>query len=227
MHHRPRGSSEVTLLAGDRAHNPSMSDIGIFRQLGESYNTLMKKMLYLAGFILSVVSCFSAAAQVKPESGEEWLSWTPVQRSAYVYGLVSGYLIGFHHACNLADQLFETDKPHRLGDEQHPTDAPSGRCLAHLGEFSKPKLDKKGHPDISAYTDVITAFYEAHIDCRDFPFPFLLQSIGTTYATADQLYDSAVKGKLEGYPRSREWCNSGNPPTSKPQLPLTGDSAHD
>jgi hypothetical protein len=190
--------------------------MGIFQQLSNPYNTPMKTMCCLAGFVLLVAWCSSSVAQVRPERGEEWLSWTPVQRSAYVYGLVSGYLMGFRRACNLADQLFETDQPHRLGDTDHPTEVPSGRCLAHIGEFSEPKLDKEGHPDISAYTDVITGFYEKHTSCRDFPFPFLLQAIGTKYATADQLYELAVKGKLEGYPRSREWCNSGTPPTSKP-----------
>ena len=176
----------------------------------------MKIICCLAGFVLSVAWSSPLVAQVRPERGEEWLAWTQAQRSTYAYGLFSGYLMGFHRACNLADQLFETDKPHRLGDEHHPTEVPSGRCLAHIGEFSEPKFDKEGHPDISAYTDVITAFYEKHTVCRDFPFPFLLQAIGTKYATADQLYELAVKGKLEGYSRSQEWCNSSNPPTSRP-----------
>jgi hypothetical protein len=47
----------------------------------------------------------------------------------------TGYLMGFLRACDLADQLFETDKPHRLGDEHHPTDLSSGRYIAHRGEY--------------------------------------------------------------------------------------------
>ena len=39
----------------------------------------------------------------------------------------------------LALQLFEVGQPHRLGDKDHPTEVPSGRCLAHHGEFSKAK----------------------------------------------------------------------------------------
>ncbi len=173
------------------------------------------------GIILLVGLC--AVAQAAPEqqgtregTRAEWLSWTPAQRNAYVYGLVDGYLMGFYRACDLADQLFETDKPHRIGDEQHPTDLPSGRCLAHRGEFSRAKFDKEGHFDVSAYTDVITAFYEHHTSCRDFPFSILLQVLSSKYATGDELYELALKGGLEGYPRSRQWCTSGDSQAPKP-----------
>jgi hypothetical protein len=172
------------------------------------------------GIILLVGLCACAAAQATPEQlgrGGEWLSWTPVQRNAYVYGLVDGYLMGFHRACDLADQLFEVGKPHRLGDEHHPTEVPSGRCLAHRGEFSKKSLDKEGHLDISAYTDVITVFYEHHASCHDFPFALLLQALSSKYATADELYELALKGGLEGYElRSRQWCSSGDSQAPKP-----------
>src|SRR5271154_6414342 len=101
------------------------------------------------GIILLAVWCTSAAAQTTQEQqlgrAGEWLSWTPVQRTAYVYGLVDGYLMGFLRACNLTDRLFDKGKPHRLGDAHHPTDMPSGRCLAHRGEFSEIRLDKEGH----------------------------------------------------------------------------------
>jgi len=171
------------------------------------------------GIVLSVSLCVFAAAQVKREEtgrGGEWLSWTPVQRNAYVYGLVDGYLMGFYRACDLADQLFETDQPHRLGDEHHPTEVPSGRCLAHRGEFSKKSFDNAGHPDVSAYTDVITAFYKDHPSCRDFPFSFLLQSLSSKYATGDQLYEMALKGGFEFYGRSRQWCSSEDNQAPKP-----------
>jgi hypothetical protein len=180
----------------------------------------MKLILHcVVGIMLLVRWCGYAAAQATPDlpgRGGEWLSWTPVQRNAYVYGLVDGYLMGFLRACDLADQLFEVGKPHRLGDEHHPTDMPSGRCLAHRGEFSEKSLDKEGHPDVSAYTDVVTAFYKDHPSCRDFPFAFLLQSLSSKYATADQLYEMAMKGGFEIYGRSRQWCSSGDNQAPKP-----------
>src|SRR4029077_9549587 len=110
------------------------------------------------GFFLSAALCVAASAQTNPlpdGRGGEWLSWTPVQRTAYVQGFADGYMLGFYRACDLADQLFETDKPHRLGDEHHPTEVPSGRCLAQRGEFSRTRLDEKGQVDVSAYIDVI------------------------------------------------------------------------
>lgn len=174
---------------------------------------------YLVGFILSVALCLSGSGQTKRAlhgRGGEWLDWTPVQRTAYVQGFADGDMLGFHEACELADQLFESDKPHRLGDKERPTDVPSGRCLAHRSEFSKAKLDEKEQVDVGAYTDVITAFYEKHPVCRDIPFPFLLQNLGSTFATADELYEMAVKGALKGLIRSREWCSGEKSQTAKP-----------
>jgi hypothetical protein len=165
------------------------------------------------GIILALSMSIFAAAQLKRDEtgrGGEWLSWTPVQRHAYVYGLVDGYSIGFGDACQLTNQLFETNEAHRLGND------PSGRCMAHRGEFSNKSFDKAGHLDLSAYTDVITAFYNGHPGCRDFPFSFLLQSLGSKYATADQLYQMALKGEFEHYPRSRQWCGSGDLEPPKP-----------
>jgi hypothetical protein len=174
----------------------------------------------IVGVLLWAALCFTALGQtnlILHGHGGEWLSWTPVQRTAYVQGFADGYMLGFYRACDLADQLFETDKPHRLGDAHHPTEVPSGRCLAHRGQFSKAKLDEKGRFDIVAYTDVITAFYDKHPMCRDFPFPFLLQNLSTEYATADHLYEMAMNGGLKGYElRSREWCSGGNPRAAKP-----------
>jgi hypothetical protein len=170
------------------------------------------------GFMLSAALCISASGQTLPMlhgRGGEWLSWTPMQRTAYVQGLADGYMLGFLKACELADQLFEVGKPHRLGDEHHLSEIPSSRCLVHRGEFSKAKLDEKGQFDVGAYRDVITDFYEKHPMCRDFPFPFLLQTLGSEYTTADQLYEKAVNGGLKEYARSRQWC-SGENPNAKP-----------
>lgn len=175
---------------------------------------------YFAGFTLFAALCITASGQTLPMlhgRGGEWLTWTPVQRTAYVQGFTDGYMIGFYRACDLADQLFEVGQPHRLGDKDHPTEVPSGRCLASRGEFSKAKLDEKGQYDVRAYADVITAFYEKHPTCRDFPFPFLLENLSSEYATADHLYEMAMNGGLKGYElRSREWCSGEKPQAVKP-----------
>lgn len=108
----------------------------------------------------------------------------------------------------MADRLFERGVGHTLGDGHKATDSPFARCLARRGEFSKAlsdrKFDKDGHLDVSVYTDVITAFYEKHGNCRDHPFAFLLEALSSNYMTADELYDSISRGGLKN--RSREWC---------------------
>ena len=66
-------------------------------------------------------------------------------------------------------------------------------------------------------SDIITAFYEKHPVCRNFPFPFLLENLSSEYSNADELYEKAVKGGLKGYEiRSREWFSGENPETVKP-----------
>jgi len=170
-------------------------------------------MKTLSFLVVSLALCIITAAQTQPERigrGREWLSWTPEYRNAYVAGLVSGYLMGFYHACALTDHLFERGKPQKLGHD------PEARCMAHRGEFSKKGLDKDGHFDVRAYTDVVTAFYRDHPSCREFPFDFLLQSLSAEYATSDQLYEMAMKGGFEFYGRSRQWCSSGEMQAPKP-----------
>ena len=158
--------------------------------------------------------CLFVCAAEPVGRGEEWRSWSSEQRTAYVYGFIDGHLEATSSFCLIADELFEGGEPHTLGDGSHPSDMPSARCLARRGEFSNMKFDKGGQLDVSAYTDVITAFYEKHTDCRDYPFGFLLEALGLKYATADQLYEMALKGLLKG--RSREWCGIDGTPAVKP-----------
>ena len=88
--------------------------------------------------------------------------------------------------------------------------------MAHRGEFSNKSFDKAGHLDLSAYTEVITAFYNGHPSCLGFPFSYLLESLGSKYATADQLYQMALKAEFQHYPRSRQWCGIGDIQAPKP-----------
>jgi hypothetical protein len=85
------------------------------------------------GFILLAALCISASGQTLPMlhgRGEEWLSWTPMQRTTYVQGLADGYMIGFSKACELTDQLFEVGKP--IVWETNTTRVVSVRCVPAL-----------------------------------------------------------------------------------------------
>jgi hypothetical protein len=156
---------------------------------------------YLAGIgtlVILVVIC--VAAQVRTDQvdrGGEWLSWSPGQRATYVDGFITGYLQGSLSACEAADKLFEVNKPHSLGDEHHPSEIPSARCLARMEEYSKAKYTETSGLDESVYTDVITEFYTKHPEYQGVPFVNLMKLLSDhNYKTADQLYQMALKGEL-------------------------------
>ncbi len=155
---------------------------------------------YLAGTgALAMLVIICVAAQVRPEQlerGGEWLSWSQGERNAYVYGLISGYLKGSLEACNAADALFEVGQGHRLGDEQHPSEIPSARCLARRDNYSKCKYISST-VDCSPYTTVITEFYTKHHEYQGIPFPNLMDSLSDSkHKTTDQLYQMALKGEI-------------------------------
>jgi hypothetical protein len=154
---------------------------------------------YLAGIAVALllVSCKPEKARSQlVERGAEWISLTQSERYRYVLGFLDGYLTARHTACVAADTLFEVGQPHRMGDEQHPTEYPSGRCLASVDEYSRFKYT--GSPaDLSGYVNPITEFYVKHPEYRDIPFPFLMEFLSDKKcSTADELFQMALKGKL-------------------------------
>src|SRR4029077_17780416 len=156
---------------------------------------------YLSGIgVLLILTMICVAAQVRPEQlnrGAEWLSWIPGQRATYVYGFISGYQEGTREACDAAERLFGDLKAYHLGDEHHPSDMPSARCLALTEEYSKFRYTEASGLDFSAYTDVITEFYTKHPEYGDIPFGNLLKLLSDRNSkTADQLYQMALKEEL-------------------------------
>jgi hypothetical protein len=141
-------------------------------------------------------------AQVRPDEldrGREWLSWNQAQRNTYVNGFISGYLTGSLYACASADELFEVGQSHRLGDDHHPSDVPSARCLARRNNYSKCTY-KGSSTDCSAYTKVITSFYKEHPENGKIPFPHLLIELGDEKcSTVDQLYELVKNGKIRSF----------------------------
>jgi hypothetical protein len=147
--------------------------------------------------VLSLISCKEERVSPKiREAGREWLSWTPQERYRYVYGFLDGYLMARHTACLAADSLFEVGQPHRMGDEQHPTEYPSGRCLASVDEYSRFKFTDST-VDLSPYTIPITEFYAKHPEYRAILIPSLLEFLSDKQcSTSDQLFQMAQTGKL-------------------------------
>lgn len=156
---------------------------------------------YLAGIgALAILVIVCVAAQIRPEQvdrGGEWLSWSPAGRAAYVNGFITGYLQGSNRACDVAQELCADRKTYRLGDERHPSEMPSARCLARMEKYSKAKYTEALGPDFSAYVDVITEFYTKHPEYQGIPFMNLMKSLSDrNYKTTDQLYQMALKGEL-------------------------------
>jgi hypothetical protein len=151
-------------------------------------------------FIPFILTIICLGAQVQPKQLDrrgEWLSWSPAERATYVDGFITGYFQGSHSACEVADELFEVDKPHSLGDEHHPSEVPSARCLARMEDYSKATYSETSGTDLSAYTDVITEFYSKHPDTEQVPFVNLMKLLSDqNYKNADQLYRMLLKGEL-------------------------------
>jgi hypothetical protein len=145
------------------------------------------------GAVVLLIAVAAATPSKQVERGQEWMSWSPAERSVFIGGFIDGYLRGSHVACAAADDLFELDKPHRMGDGRP---MPSARCEARLETYSKYKLTDSG-PDVSAYTVVITEFYTRHPEYQGVPYLYLLWFLtDSNYKTADQLYQMALKGEI-------------------------------
>jgi len=143
----------------------------------------------------------NSAAQVRADQldrGGEWLSWSPRERATLVMGFIGGYRTGSHNACEVAQQLFgKPGKMYRLGDEHHPSEMPSARCLARMEEFSKVRYTDESGVDVSVYTAAITDFYSRHPEFQGIPYVDLIMSLSDrSNKTADQLYQMALKGDL-------------------------------
>jgi hypothetical protein len=154
-------------------------------------------LIAVAAIVFAPASCRVDKIRLdQTERGREWLSWNKNERNRYVYGYLDGYMLARARTCDAADELFEVGMPHKLGDEQHPTEMPSGRCLAAVDTYSRFKY-KDSKVDLSVYANPITEFYTKHPEYLGIPFPFLMEFLSDKKcSTADQLYEMAREGKL-------------------------------
>ena len=162
---------------------------------------MLKRCLAGIGSFVVLVVVICVATQVRPnqlDKGGEWLAWSQGERATFVNGFMAGYRQGAHGACDAAQELFgEPGKMYRLGDEHHPSEMPSARCLARMEEYSKAKYTEASGLDVTAYTDVITEFYTKHPEYQGVAFVSLMKLLSDrNYKTADQLYEMALKGEI-------------------------------
>jgi len=154
------------------------------------------KLIVVGLLLLALVGCKSHSLDYK-NPGLQWLSWSSIDRSNFVYGYIEGYGEGMNRACLSANDLFDKDKPRVPGHDDVPSTFPSARSRASVDQFSSLKVDVSKGPDYSPYTDVITAFYTQHPEYRNVPFVYLMQFLtDKEHKSADDLYSMAKSGKL-------------------------------
>src|SRR5271165_7576700 len=117
---------------------------------------MLKTLLVAGAFAVLLLSTGTARTTPdKVDPGTEWLAWSAAEREVYVRGFIFGYGNGSEAACKLADELFEVDKHHRVGE------SPRARCENRVNQYTKIKMLDSGF-DFGAYTSVITEFYTKH-----------------------------------------------------------------
>ena len=139
--------------------------------------------------VFSFLILNTGAAQTKTDptpapSAEWWLSWSLEQRFLFVEAYLFGYGRGVTEACLAANNLFELDK--LIYDLNEIV---SARCFRHTKDYSK---------ESDHYADVITEFYTKHVEYRNIPLTYMITLlIDGRYQTADELYQAAVKRKIQ------------------------------
>ena len=132
--------------------------------------------------VLTIVASASSTPRAMDGNGDEWLSWSSDQRTAFVIGYLDGHMRATRKACNAALELFG------LGKSQRPGEDPSAPCIAHSESYSK---------DSESYTTVLTDFYSRNPKYRTIPFIYILWHLNDNqYKTADQLLQMALSGDL-------------------------------
>jgi hypothetical protein len=154
------------------------------------------RTLLIAAF--TVLMFVGASAQVRPGQagpGGQWLSWSPKDRTTRVTGFLDGYLIGTHHLCEAADDLFKVRDPHLIPPHPDSHAEASILCLASRNDDSK-EYSSAG-VDFAPYADIVTEFYTKHPDYGAVPFADLMLFLGDGKCdNADQLYQKALNREL-------------------------------
>ena len=133
-------------------------------------------------------------------SGDGWLSWTPAERSRYVYGYIEGYSVGSFDTCESSTDLFATKLPYLAGDE-NSTNVPLSRCIERRQKYSKPHITVDAGVSVSPYPETITELYEKYPDSQSAPYVLLLGLLSDGQATsAEELYRAQL-GKAAKRPR--------------------------
>jgi hypothetical protein len=167
-------------------------------------NKWCNAVLIILAFVASGASGCGAATKetgelaAGPVTGDQWLAMSSSQRNDAVYEYIQGYLDGVNQACSKADSLFETNIAHQLRYHDRPSNFPSDRCRSSAAQYSKMTVsaNNRGY-DYSAYTRIITEFYQKRLEYRKIQLVILMHHLtDQEFKNADELYAMAKHGDI-------------------------------
>ncbi len=128
--------------------------------------------------------------------GEQWLSWGSAQRSTFVIAFLQGYGDGISGGCNSAKEALSTTELKDMKDNRYYI-FDTADCRSRVPIYTKMKLYTSAEPDTSAYTNVITGFYQNYPQYRSIPYIYLMQLLrGNNPPGVNELYSMAQTGKM-------------------------------
>jgi hypothetical protein len=159
-----------------------------------------KSSLPITVLIFCLISGCKQAKPI-PESGDEWLAFTPKEKQRYVIGFVEGWMVGSSKACRQIDDFTVLDN-NKSADTARKLEnvlpSPSAFCMHIRPEFSKMQVSggdmTSASIDVSAYTNVLDDFYR-HSECRRMPYSILLEHLNDEeFKSGEELYKFVRSG---------------------------------
>jgi hypothetical protein len=115
----------------------------------------------LGSWVVVVAGSRTAGANATPETpAEEWLSWSPESKLAYVRGYLHGFERGERGACYFYEEKMPTNSPVPVGK------LPRRICLDSLPEFTE--------PNSQIYVDTITSYFTKYPHDREGGLPLIM-----------------------------------------------------
>jgi hypothetical protein len=128
--------------------------------------------------------------------GEQWLSWNTAEKTSFVIAFLQGYGDGISGGCNSAKEALSKVELKDTSDNRYYI-FDLADCRSRVPIYTKLKLSTSAAPDASAYTNVITGFYQNYPQYRNIPYIYLMQLLkGDNPPGVNELYTMAQTGKM-------------------------------
>jgi hypothetical protein len=120
----------------------------------------------LGSWLVVAPGPWAAGSNATPETpAEEWLSWSPESKLAYVRGYLHGFERGERNACYFYEEKMPTNSPVPVEK------LPRRICLDSLPEFTE--------PNSQIYVDTITSYFTKYPHDREGGLPLIMDLLAT------------------------------------------------